>query len=146
MENQDLINLQNSFKQLATLTLPKGTLTLLSPDRWYLPKVTFSYWRVSNSLELAKIDADTGLQEAVGPSRNRVISVSMQLYFSHGAIYVSYAQADARDRETGEPIPEAPRMIWDAVGSWNRLPFRLQARGGAPALHYPCAPLRAYST
>ena len=85
--------------------------------------------RVSNSLELAKIDPDTGLQEVVGPSLNKVISVSAQRNFSRGAIYLSYAQADARDRITGEPIPEAPRMIWDAVGSYNRLPFRLRARG-----------------
>ena len=37
MDNQDLINPQNSFDKLATLTLPKGTITLLPPDRWYLP-------------------------------------------------------------------------------------------------------------
>ena len=173
MDNQDLINPVNSFNKLATLTLPKGTLTLLPPDRWYLPQVAFSIGeafhtndprigngtgdptllapsrayqlvfskvikqtqfyvtlrRVSNSLELAKIDPDTGLQEAVGPSLNKVISVSAQQNFSRGAIYLSYAQADARDRITGEPIPEAPRMIWDAVGSYNRLPFRLRARG-----------------
>jgi hypothetical protein len=173
MDNQDLINPQNSFNRLSTLTLPKGTLTLLPPDRWYLPQVAFSYGeafhtndprigdgtgrptllapsrayqlvfskvikqtqfyvtvrRVSNSLELAKIDPDTGLQEVVGPSLNRVLSVSAQRNFSQGAIYISYAQADARDRVTGLPIPEAPRMIWDAVGSYNHLPFHLRARG-----------------
>src|SRR5271166_2170473 len=173
MNNQDLINPQNSFNKLSTLTLPKGTLTLLPPDRWYLPQVAFSYgeafhtndprigngtgqptllapsWayqlvismvikqtqfyvtlrRVSNSLELAKIDPDTGLQEVVGPSLNKVLSVSAQRNFSQGAIYISYAQADARDRVTGLAIPEAPRMIWDAVGSYNQLPFHLRARG-----------------
>jgi hypothetical protein len=173
MDNQDLINPENSFNKLATLTLPKGTLTVLPPDRWYLPQVAFSYGeafhtndprigdgtgeptllapsrayqlvfskvikqtqfyvtlrRVSNSLELAKIDPDTGLQEIVGPSLNKVLSVSLQRNFSQGAIYVSYAQADARDTETGLPIPEAPRMIWDAVGSYNQLPFHLRARG-----------------
>jgi len=173
MNNQDLINPQNSFDRLATLTLPKATITLLPPDKPYLPMVSFSYGesfhtndprigtgmgeptllapsrayqlvfskvikqtqfyvtlkRVSNSLELAKIDPDTGLQEIVGPSLNKVLSVSAQRNFSRGAIYISYAQADARDRETGLPIPEAPRMIWDAVGSYNRLPFHLRARG-----------------
>ena len=48
---------------------------------------------------------------------------------SHGSLYVSYAQADARDRITGEPIPEAPRLILDAVASANRLPFHLPLRG-----------------
>jgi hypothetical protein len=173
MDNRDLIHPQNSFNKLASLPLPKATITLLPPDRPYLPTVSFSYGetfhtndprigtgsasptllapsrayqlviskvikqtqfyvtlrRVSNSLELAKIDPDTGLQEIVGPSLNKVLSVSAQRNFSRGAIYVSYAQADARDRESGQPIPEAPRMIWDAVGSYNRLPFHLRARG-----------------
>jgi hypothetical protein len=173
MDNQDLINPQNSFDKLATLTLPKATMTFLPPDQNYLPIVAFSYGeafhtedprigtgsatpsllapsrayqlriskiveqfqfnltlrRVWNSQELAKIDPDTGLQEDVGPSLNRVIEVSAQRTFSRGAIYISYAQADARDTQTGQPIPEAPRLIWDAIGSYNRLPFHLQARG-----------------
>src|SRR5271166_1620287 len=173
MDNQDLINPQNSFDKLATLTLPKGTFTALPPDRWYLPIVAFSYGmgfhtedprigngngtpallapshayqlvfskvikqtqlyvtlrRISNSQELAKIDPDTGLQEVVGPSVNKVLTVSAQRNFTYGAIYISYAQADARDAQTGEPIPEAPRFIWDAVGSYKHLPFGLWVRG-----------------
>jgi hypothetical protein len=173
MDNQDIINPQNSFDRLATLTLPKGTLTLLPPDRWYLPTVAFSYGEafhtedprigtgtgqptllspsrayqlvfskvvkqtqlyvtlrhVSNSQELAKIDPDTGLQEIVGPSVNKMLAVSLQRNFPHAAVYVSYSQADARDTQTGEPVPEAPRMIWDAVASENQLPFHLQVRG-----------------
>jgi hypothetical protein len=173
MNNQDLINSQNSFDKLATLTLPKTTVTFLPPDRSYWPTVAFSYgeafhtedprigtgtatptllapsWayqlrisksiqqfqfnvtlkQVRNSQELAKIDPDTGLQEDLGPSLNRVIAVSLQRNFSHGAIYFSYAQADARDTQTGEPVPEAPRLIWDALGSYSRLPFHLQAKG-----------------
>ena len=129
MNNQDLMTPQNSFDRRAALTLPKATLTLLPPDRWYLPIVSFSYgeafhtndprigtgtgvpallapsrayqlvvsttWkqtqfyvtlrRVSNSLELAKIDPDTGLQQAVGPSLNKVIAVSAQRNFSRGS-------------------------------------------------------------
>jgi len=173
MDNQDLINPQNSFDKLATLTLPKGTFTVLPPDRWYLPTVAFSYGeafhtedprigngagqpallspsrayqlvfskvirqtqlyvtlrRISNSQELAKIDPDTGLQEVVGPSLNKVISASLQRNFTYGAIYVSYAQADARDSQTGQPIPEAPRFIWDTVASYKHLPFGLWVRG-----------------
>jgi Carboxypeptidase regulatory-like domain len=173
MDNQDLINPQNSFNKLAALTLPKGTLTLFPSGTGYLPSMAFSYGEafhtedprigtgtgqptllaasrayqlvlskvikqtqlyvtlksVSNSQELAKIDPDTGLQVNEGPSLNHVLSVSMQRNFSRGALYLSYAQADARDTNTGQPVPEAPRTIWDAVGSWNRLPFRLQARG-----------------
>jgi hypothetical protein len=175
MNNQDLITPQNGFNRLSSLTLPKGTLSIIPPDRWYLPGLALSYGEsfhtndprigttggsepptllapsrayqlvisktlkntqfyvtlrhVTNSLELAKIDPDTGLQEAVGPSRNLVLSTSIQRNFSRGSLFVSYAQADARDLYTGEPIPEAPRQIWDAVASINRLPFHLQARG-----------------
>lgn len=172
MNNQDLITGQNSFDRMASLSLPKATLTILPPESNYLPTVAFSYGeafhtedprigigttppsllapshsyqlkfsktirqtevnltlrRTSNSQELARIDPDTGLQENVGPSLNRVLSVSVQRNFASGAIYVSYAQADARDTQTGLPVPEAPRMIWDAVASENRLPFHLQAR------------------
>ena len=174
MDNQDLINPQNSFDRLASLSLPKATLTFLPPDSPYLPTVAFSYGeafhtedpRIGNgtgttnssrpipslsaqSLEggqtdaiqphtkthvelsgiAAKIDPDMGLQEDTGPSLNRAIAVSVQRNFSRGAIYISYAQADARDTQTGQPVPEAPRMIWDAVASENDLPFHLQVRG-----------------
>jgi hypothetical protein len=173
MNNQDLINPQNSFERLASLTLPKATLTLFPQANGFLPAVAVSYGeafhtsdprigtgsgqpsllapsraiqlrfskdikqyqfnltlrRTSNSQELAKIDPDTGLQVDVGPSLNRSIVVSVQKNFSRGAFYVSYAQADARDTITGAPVPEAPRLIWDAVASVNRLPWKLQARG-----------------
>jgi hypothetical protein len=173
MNNQDLINPQNSFDRLASLTLPKATLTLFPQANGFLPAVAVSYGeafhtsdprigtgsgqpsllapsraiqlrfskdikqyqfnltlrRTSNSQELAKIDPDTGLQIDVGPSLNRSMVVSVQRNFSRGAFYVSYAQADARDTIAGAPVPEAPRLIWDAVASVNRLPWKLQARG-----------------
>lgn len=84
--------------------------------------------RVSNSQELAKIDPDTGLQEAIGPSLNKVLSASLEHHFSRGSLFVSYSQADARQTDTGQPVPEAPRAIWDAVATANRLPFHLQAK------------------
>jgi hypothetical protein len=84
---------------------------------------------VTNSQELAKIDPDTGLQEDEGPSINRVLTVAVQRDFSQGSLSISYSQADARDRLTGEPTPEAPRLIWDAVATANHLPFGLRGRG-----------------
>src|SRR5262249_12655817 len=39
------------------------------------------------------------------------------------------ARADARDRLTGEPTAEAPRLIWDVLGTMDKLPFHLLARG-----------------
>ena len=85
--------------------------------------------KVTNSAELAKIDPDTGLQEDVGPSINRFLTLSATRRISSGWLQMSWSQADARDRTDGQPIPEAPRTIVDAVGGWNRLPFGLDAKG-----------------
>jgi len=85
--------------------------------------------RVANSQELAKIDPDTGLQFDLGPSIIHSATVSARRYFSFGSFQASWARADAHDRLTRQPIPEAPREIWDAVGTVNRLPFHLRARG-----------------
>lgn len=172
MDNQDLINPQNSFDKLAGLTLPKATFTIVLPENRFLSTVALSYGEafhtedprigtgaaepqllapsrayqlvilktvqktefkitlkhVTNSQELAKIDPDTGLQEDLGPSLNRSITVSLQRNFSRGSLYASYAQADARDRLTGAPTPEAPRFIWDTVATADRLPVGLHAR------------------
>jgi len=78
---------------------------------------------------LTKIDPDTGLQQDVGPSNVPSITVSAGRHFSFGSLQVSWARADARDRNTGQPIPEAPRLIWDAVGTADRLPLHISARG-----------------
>jgi hypothetical protein len=172
INNQDLVNPQNSFDRLAGLTLPKATLTVLPPDHSQLPTLALSYGEafhtedprigtgsaqptllapsrayqlvlaknirktefkitlkhVTNSQELAKIDPDTGLQEDFGPSLNRSITVSLRRDFSQGSIYASYSQADARDRLTGAPTPEAPRFIWDTVATEDRLFAGLHAR------------------
>src|ERR1700674_3764601 len=42
--------------------------------------------RVSNAQELAKIDPDTGLQQIVGPSMERTLTVSAQRHFSFGSL------------------------------------------------------------
>ncbi|RZU43478.1 carboxypeptidase-like regulatory domain-containing protein [Edaphobacter modestus] len=85
--------------------------------------------KVTKSAQLAKIDADTGLQENVGPSTNQFLTLLARRRGSRGWWQVSWSQADARDRESGEPIPEAPRMIVDVVGGINRLPLGLDAKG-----------------
>ena len=115
-----------------------GQPSLLAPSRAYQLRVSknikqfecnLTLRRTANSQELAKIDPDTGLQEDVGPSLNKVLAVSVQRNFAHGAFFISYAQADARQTDTGQPVPEAPRMIWDAVASAHHLPLGLEARG-----------------
>jgi hypothetical protein len=83
---------------------------------------------VTQSASLAKIDPDTGLQFDEGPGRNQYITASMRHYFRGGLLQGSVSKADARDLADGTPVPEAPRLIADVLGTLDRLPFHLQAR------------------
>jgi hypothetical protein len=89
-------------------------------------RVTLAH--ITNSAELAKIDPDTGLQEDVGPSLNRFLTLAVRRRMRAGFWQLSWSEADAQDRELGTPVPEAPRAIVDAVGGLNRLAFGLAAK------------------
>ena len=84
---------------------------------------------VTSSAELAKIDPDTGLQFNQGPSRLRFMTAAVRQNFRYGSLLATFSKADARDLDSGEPTPEAPRTIFDLLGTIRKLPFRLQARG-----------------
>jgi len=85
--------------------------------------------RVANAGELAKLDADTGLQENVGPAVNRYVTVAVTHRRSWVFWQANWSEADARDRTDGSPIPEAPRMIADTSATFTHLPQRLTAQG-----------------
>jgi hypothetical protein len=91
-------------------------------------EVRLTLSRITNSAELAKIDPDTGLQEDVGPSIDRFLTLAVRRRSSLGFLQLSWSAADARDRQLGQPIPEAPRTIVDGVGGINRLPLGLAAK------------------
>ncbi len=106
-------------------------------------KVTLGH--VTTSQELGKIDPDTGLQEDQGPGRLRFLTAAVRRTFSQGSILATFSKADARDIDTGQPTPEAPRTIFDLLGIAQRLPLRLEARGefeyvGRKPLGTGCAP------
>ncbi len=174
-ENQDLYRPELSFRRHASVSSPKGTLSLLpseSVSRW-LPSVSLSYGQafhvndprigttavmgatlvskarsyqlvasktlaktefrvtlahVTTAQQLARISNDTGLQQDQGQGLVKSITATARRNFSHGFVQVLYARADARDRETGEATPEAPRLIWDFLGTVDKLPFKLVAR------------------
>ncbi len=84
--------------------------------------------QVRTSAEFAKIDPDTGLQEDVGPGQNRFLTLALNQRTAEQFWRVSWSEADARDREDGTPLPEAPRMIVDALFERSRLPFGLAAK------------------
>jgi carboxypeptidase family protein len=91
--------------------------------------VKLTLGHVTSSAELAKIDPDTGLQFNEGPSRLRFMTVAVRRNFSQGSLLATFSKADARDLDSGQPTPEAPRTIFDLLGTIQKLPFRLQARG-----------------
>jgi hypothetical protein len=101
---------------------------------------------VTSSAQLAKIDPDTGLQFNQGPSRLRFMTVAVRRNFALGSLQTSLSKADARDLNSGDPTPEAPRTIFDLVGTIGKLPFHLQAKGeieyvGTKPLGTGCDPI-----
>src|ERR1019366_9494284 len=64
----------------------------------------------------------------VGAGVNRYVTLSARRYFGGALFQASVSKADARDLSDGTPIPEAPRLIVDVLGTLDRLPFHLQAR------------------
>ena len=84
---------------------------------------------VTTAQQLARISNDTGLQEDVGPGILRSLTLTCRRNFRYGFLQGLFARADARDRLNGLPTPEAPRLIWDFLGTLDRLPFQLLARG-----------------
>lgn len=100
-----------------------ATKTILGTD------LRLTLGHVTQEQSLAKIDPDTGLQFNQGPSRNQFITVSARRRFRMGMLQASLSKADARDLSSGAPVPEAPRLIFDAVGTIDQLPFHLKARG-----------------
>ncbi len=101
---------------------------------------------VTSSAQLAKLDPDTGLQLNEGPSRLRFAIIAVRHNFGVGSLQASFSKADARDLSTGDPTPEAPRMIFDMLGAIQKLPLRLQAKGefeyvGTKPLGTGCNPI-----
>ncbi|HVJ08174.1 MAG TPA: hypothetical protein VM554_07305 [Acidisarcina sp.] len=82
----------------------------------------------TNSEELARIDPDTGLQQDNGPSLNRYFTILARRRYSRGLLLASYSQANATDRALHQPVPEAPRLIVDSIGTIERLPFHTAAK------------------
>jgi Carboxypeptidase regulatory-like domain len=118
--------------------------------------VKLTLGHVTSSAELAKIDPDTGLQINGGAGRLRFMTVAVRRNFSQGSFLATFSKADARDlghpaiggvaAVSAQPTPEAPRTIFDLLGTVQKLPWGLQARGefeyvGAKPLGIGCNPI-----
>jgi hypothetical protein len=83
----------------------------------------------TQTAEHGKIDPDDGLQFDLGPGRIRYMAVTLRQSFSYGSVQATIEQADARDLDTGQVTPEAPRLIGDLSWTYQKLPLHLQAKG-----------------
>lgn len=84
---------------------------------------------VTTEQQLARISNDTGLQQDLGPGLIKSLTFTARHNFQHGFVQGLYSKADARDRLTGLPTPEAPRQIYDVLATVDKLPLGLVARG-----------------
>jgi hypothetical protein len=89
-------------------------------------RVTFG--RTTTTATLAKIDPDNGLAEDEGPGTLKYLTASVRHQFSFGMVQTIFSKADARDNDTGLPTAEAPRTIFDALTTLDKLPFGLHGR------------------
>jgi hypothetical protein len=84
----------------------------------------------TQSAEYGKIDPDQGLQFDLGPGRIRYLAATLRQSIRNGWLQATFEQANARLVGTFFSIvPEAPRLIGDLVGTYQKLPFGLEAKG-----------------
>jgi hypothetical protein len=94
--------------------------------------------RTTTTDTLGKIDPDNGTQQPLGPGTLKFLTASVRHRFSSfGTLQAVFSKADARlsgDTIDGRQIvaqitPEAPRTIFDALATLDKLPLGLHGRG-----------------
>jgi hypothetical protein len=89
--------------------------------------------RTTMTATLAKIDPDNGSAEDLGPSILKFLTAYARRQFSFGTFQAVFSKADARletfNGIAGTVVPEAPRTIFDALSTLDKLPAGLHARG-----------------
>lgn len=102
---------------------------LVASKRIHRTELKLTLGHETQSAEYGKIDPDTGLQFDLGPGRIRYLAATLRHNFGYGSLQATFEQADARDLDSGQVLPEAPRLIGDFTLTYQKLPFHLQAKG-----------------
>jgi Carboxypeptidase regulatory-like domain len=102
---------------------------LVASKRFHDTDLKLTLGEEMQTAEYGKIDPDTGLQFDLGPGRIRYLAATLRQNFSYGSFQATFEQADARDLDSGQITPEAPRLIGDFTWTYQKLPFHLQAKG-----------------
>lgn len=84
-----------------------------------------------------KIDPDNGTEFDLGPNTLKFLTASARHQFNFGTVQAVFSKADARLQAFGSGasyspamvVPEAPRTIFDALSTLDRMPLGLHARG-----------------
>ncbi len=94
-------------------------------------RVTIS--RTTMTATLAKIDPDNGSAEDLGPDTLKFLTASARHQFAFGTFQAVFSKADARlaafNGVPGTVVPEAPRTIFDALTTFDKMPLGMQGRG-----------------
>jgi hypothetical protein len=90
--------------------------------------------RTTTTATMAKIDPDNGSAENLGPGMLKFFTASVRHPFSnYGTVQAVFSKADARlvasDTTPAQITPEAPRTIFDALATLDKLPLGLHGRG-----------------
>ena len=94
--------------------------------------------RTTTTDTLGKIDPDNGAQQALGPGTLKFLTSSVRHKFGNlGALQGVFSKADARlmggamdgQQIVAQITPEAPRTIFDALATLDKLPLGLRGRG-----------------
>jgi hypothetical protein len=93
--------------------------------------------RTTTTETLGKIDPDNGTAQPLGPGTLKFLTASVRHPFSFGTVQAVFSKADARllGATIGgatilpQVTPEAPRTIFDALATLDRLPLGLHGRG-----------------
>jgi len=95
---------------------------LVAGKRFHNTDLKVTLGHETQSAEYGKIDPDTGLRFDLGPGRIRYMSVTLRQAFRYGSMQAAFERADARDLDSGEVTPEAPRLIGDVSWTYQKLP------------------------
>jgi carboxypeptidase family protein len=103
---------------------------LVASKTFHKTDIKLSLGHETQSAEYGKMDPDQGVQFDLGPGRIRYLAATLRQSFTHGALLATFEQADARlIIPSFSIVPEAPRLIADFTGTYQKLPLRLQAKG-----------------
>ena len=121
--------------RIGTTAIPGGTIVakarsyqLVASKTVAKTELRLTLVHVTTAQQLARISNDTGLQQDEGPGIVKSLTFTARHNFKFGFVQGLFSKADARDRISGLPTPEAPRQIWDVLATVDKLPFHLVAR------------------